>query len=165
MAVGGGLQSSLPAHGIDENELNEATTSANEQIEDLPNEAADIVVVDEEGFRMSLSEARHRQESSQDALELPTQLSLARENSASSSQTTLTPEGSDNKSKTGKEHSRTASSGSVHDVERQLEAVGDVLEDGQEAKLDFSKLGKYRIKATAWLDRRAGLTVLVLSRT
>lgn len=144
MAIGGGLQSSLPAHGVPEAEINEATTSANEEISQLPNEAAEIVIVNEDGDRLTWDEAaRHRRESSQDALELPNNLTLGREKSASSSQTTLTPEGSDNKSASSRSQAAPASSsGSVHDVERQLETVGNVLQDGQEARLDFSKLGQ-----------------------
>lgn len=139
MAIGGGLQSSLPAHGIPDDEIQEATTSANEVIEELPNEAADIVVIDEDGTRLSVNQAA-RQDPNQDLPELRGGGLLGREATASSSQTTLTPDSSDNKAKTEKE--RRGSVGSVHDVERQLEAVEGVLEEGQEARLDFSKLGK-----------------------
>jgi hypothetical protein len=146
MAVGGGLQSSLPAHGISEEEINEATTSANEAVEDLPNEAADIVVVDEDGGRMSLDEAARQGELDGEAPELLNTNHLGSSDDASSSQTTLTPGSSSSQLNGSKEKSGPARS--LHDVERQLEVVDDALQDGLEARLDFSKIGKRHYLST-----------------
>lgn len=142
MAIGGGLQSSLPAHGITDDEINEATTSANEQIEELPNEAAEIVVVAQDGGHLSLAEAAQQGEIDGDAPALQNAHQLATHSNASSSQTTLTAEASSSKVNVNTE--KGGSARSVHDVERQLEAVEDVLQEGQEARLDFSKLGEQK---------------------
>jgi hypothetical protein len=130
MTVNGGLQSALPAHGLSESELGDTTTSNNEDINELPNEAANIVVVQEDGHRVSLEEAEEAN-SAQDTVYLSSQDALGQDNDASVSQTTLTP--SNNGMKGASEKGRPA--GSVHDVERQLELVDGHLPDAQEAKL------------------------------
>lgn len=141
MAIGGGLQSSLPAHGLTEEEINEATTSANEQIEELPNEAAEVVVIDQERQHISLNEAGEPGEGN--TPRLPKLLHLGSQNRPSSSQTTLTGEASSSKINVNTE--KGGSARSVHDVERQLEAAEEVLHGGQEARLDFSKIGQQRL--------------------
>lgn len=141
MALGGGLQSSLPAHGVPDEEIEEATTSANEVLEELPNESANVVVVKEDGRRMSLGEAARQGELNEtaDASELLNVGQIGGSTDASSSQTTLTGEPSNIKANGSKEN--VGSAGSIHDVERQLAEVDNALQDGLEARLDFSKLG------------------------